>query len=684
MAIPPKQIGWSQKSNLLWEVSRELDRLLSVIGGQGNTVTNTTTVTTTLCFNCVETPVVIGTQTWDKCNLDVTTYANGDPIPQAISDEDWLEKGATGIGAWCYYNNDPSNGDTYGKLYNWYAVNDPRGLAPVGKRVPNNVDWTFLIDELGGLTNLGGQLKETGLCHWLSPNAGATNSSGFTAFGAGVRYNNSIFSFFNELGVFWSATEGNIPDTAFFMYIYTQAEEAIFSSEYKGFGFSVRCLLGDPVNDFFTYTPDNTTIIANPERGLQYFTQNVSGGSYSPINQSTLITNRLGADKVTVIYRYIILTDYMSTDTIDSTYLDNLQLDFTRIRNAGVKVILRIAYNITTQVNTQPSKDRIIAHIVALSSTINANKDVIVSVQAGSIGTYGEWYYTDGSIEFGDVGIISPLQWANRKEVTDAMLNNFDSSITIQVRYATAKREMYGDTFLTELTAFQPTPNARVGFYNDAFLNEDGDMGTYNISNCITPVGTTDYNFIANAGKYLPMNGESNGINPCDSGFRTTGNNALFELNELNFSTLNRAYNPDVWDGWIADGVYDTIVIKLGYRIQLLSLQIDVTSTIDVALTLQNVGCANILKEKTVYLVFVSGATEYKKIINTDVRFWTSTHIITDSLVNDIPSGPYDLYLHIEDANLVSRPEYSIRVANSDITFDPVTGYNNLLSQVTI
>jgi hypothetical protein len=388
--------------------------------------------------------------------------------------------------------------------------------------------------------------------------------------------------------------------------------------------------------------------------------------------------------KVTVIYRYIILTDYMSTDVIDPAYLSNLQTDFTRIRNAGVKVILRIAYNITTQVNTQPSKDRIIAHIVALSSTINANKDVIVSVQAGSIGTYGEWYYTDGSIEFGDTSTVSILQWANRKEVTDAMLNNFDTSITIQVRSALIKRQMYGDTYLTELTAFQPTPNARVGFYNDAFLNEDGDYGTYDISGCVDPVGTVDYNFIANAGKYLPMNGESNGLNPCDSGLRTTGDNALFELNELNFSTLNRDYNPDVWNGWIASLHYEEIVRKLGYRIQLMSLQIDVSSTINVALTLQNVGCANILKEKTVYLVFVSGATEYKKIINTDVRFWTSTHIITDSLVNDIPSGPYDLYLHIEDANLVSRPEYSIRLANSDITFDNLTGYNNLLSQITI
>jgi hypothetical protein len=437
-------------------------------------------------------------------------------------------------------------------------------------------------------------------------------------------------------------------------------------------------------NNLFSYTPDTTTIFANPERGLQYFTQNFSGGSYSLINQSTLITNRTGEDKVTVIYRYIILTDYMETDVIDDGYLNNLQTDFTRIRNAGVKVILRIAYNITTQVNTQPLKDRIIAHIVALSSTINANKDVIQSIQAGSIGKYGEWYYTGGSTEFGDTSTITTPQWANRKQVTDAMLNNFDSSIPIQVRYANAKRQMYGDTFLTDQTAFQTSSNARVGFYNDAFLNVDGDQGTYDVSNCVNPFGTADYNFIANAGKYLPMNGETNATNSCDNGFRTSGSNALVELNALNFSTLNRAYHPDVWDGWIQQGVYDTVVRNLGYRIQLNTLQINVTSTINVTMTLQNVGYGNILKPKTVYLIFISGSTESKKTLDTDPRFWTGSHTITDSLNNNIPSGQYNLYLHIEDINLTSRPEYSIRLANSDITFSNTTGYNNLNSQVTI
>lgn len=439
-----------------------------------------------------------------------------------------------------------------------------------------------------------------------------------------------------------------------------------------------------PVSNFFTYTPDTTTIFANPERGLQKYSKNTSGGAYSLINQTTLINNRLGVDKITILYRYVMLEAYLNTDVIDNTYLNNLQTDFNRIRNAGVKVILRISYNNDTITNTQPVLSRVLKHIKALSITFNNNKDVILSIHAGSIGKYGEWYYTGGSTEFGDTSSISPAQWLNRKEVVDTMLNDFSNDIPIQVRYADAKRQMYGNTLLTDLTAFQNTPIARVGFYNDAFLNEDGDMGTYSISGCTDPVGTTDYNFISNAGKYLPMNGESNGLNPCDSGFRTSGSNALVELDELNFSSLNRDYYLPVWNNWIAEGVYDTVVRNLGYRIQLNTLQIEVTSTIDVTLTLENVGYATILKPKTVYLVFVSGATEYKKELSTDARFWTGSSTITNSLVNDIPSGPYDLYLHIADINLESRPEYSVRLANSDITFNNLTGYNNLNSQVTI
>ena len=447
------------------------------------------------------------------------------------------------------------------------------------------------------------------------------------------------------------------------------------------------------VSQNVTYA-SSTENIANPERGLQKYSKNVSSsGAYNFINQTTL-TNWRTVDKTTVIYRYVILSEFINNNsTINSTYLTNLQTDFDRIRNAGLKVILRPAYTVQYAANVQPNKQTILNHIQQLSSVINANKDIVVSLQGGFIGVYGEWYYTggttssnaDGSPELGDEYNINATQWQNRKEIVDAMLSNFDSSIPIQVRYAEAKRRMYGSTLLTDTSAYQNTPSARIGFYNDAFLNEDGDMGTYNISNCTSPIGTTDYNFIANASQYLPMNGESNGLNPCNSGARTTGSNAINELNLLNFSTLNRDYHVDVWDSWIASGHYDEIVKNLGYRLQLNSTTISVGSTIDFIMDISNVGYANVVSPKNTYLVFIStDGTQYRKLLNVDVRLLKTTHTITQSLVNDLPEGLYTTYLHIADPNLESRSEYSIRLANSDISFDDVTGYNNLNQLVNV
>ena len=156
------------------------------------------------CQDCISHDVIIGTQTWTGCNLNVSTYRNGDTIPE-IQDQTLWTNATTG--AWCYYNNDPSTEATYGKLYNVYALLDPRGIGPIGYHVPTDAEWTALTNYLGGLTVAGGKLKEEGLCHWITPNSGATNTSSFAAFGAGTRSANGFFAYFNEQGTFWSTTE---------------------------------------------------------------------------------------------------------------------------------------------------------------------------------------------------------------------------------------------------------------------------------------------------------------------------------------------------------------------------------------------------------------------------------------------------------------------------------------------
>jgi hypothetical protein len=93
--------------------------------------------------------VTIGSQVWMTKNLDVATFRNGDPIPQAKTYEEWEKAGENKQPAWCYYDNDPANGAKYGKLYNWYTVADPRNVCPVGWHVPTDAEWTVLTDYLG-------------------------------------------------------------------------------------------------------------------------------------------------------------------------------------------------------------------------------------------------------------------------------------------------------------------------------------------------------------------------------------------------------------------------------------------------------------------------------------------------------------------------------------------------------
>jgi uncharacterized protein (TIGR02145 family) len=155
--------------------------------------------------------VTICNKVWMLKNLDVATYRNGDPIPKVTNWQDWQN---LTTGAYCYYDNDSATyAAVYGKLYNWYAVNDPRGLAPAGWHVASDADWNKLIkcidpqaDTLGALiqsATAGGKLKEAGTAHWSSPNV-ATNETGFTALPGGSRY---LGSFSGGFGQWWTSTQ---------------------------------------------------------------------------------------------------------------------------------------------------------------------------------------------------------------------------------------------------------------------------------------------------------------------------------------------------------------------------------------------------------------------------------------------------------------------------------------------
>ncbi|MBS1533548.1 MAG: fibrobacter succinogenes major paralogous domain-containing protein [Bacteroidetes bacterium] len=148
--------------------------------------------------------VTIGTQCWTTKNLNVSRYRNGDIIPQVTDATEWAN---LTTGAWCYYNNDSANGPVYGKLYNWYAVNDPRGLAPLGYHIPSNDEWTTLIDFLGGENVAGKKMKSTTLWNNIHGIIG-DNSSGFSGIPAGIVWLDGVFKFKNLYAQWWTADEG--------------------------------------------------------------------------------------------------------------------------------------------------------------------------------------------------------------------------------------------------------------------------------------------------------------------------------------------------------------------------------------------------------------------------------------------------------------------------------------------
>ena len=183
--------------------------------------------------------VKIGNQVWMAENLNVEKFRNGDPIPHANTLAKWRKAGQEGKPAWCYYDNDPANGKIYGKLYNWYAVSDWRGLAPEGWRIPSDADWSKLVKLLGGRRVAGGKLKST--YYWKSPNTAATNETGFTALPGGYRYFDGTFNYIGSIGNWWSATESNT-NSAWDRGLYYSSSRVSRFNYGKADGFSVRCL----------------------------------------------------------------------------------------------------------------------------------------------------------------------------------------------------------------------------------------------------------------------------------------------------------------------------------------------------------------------------------------------------------------------------------------------------------
>ena len=450
------------------------------------------------------------------------------------------------------------------------------------------------------------------------------------------------------------------------------------------FGYYGAAPAGATPTATITYTPTND-LFPNPERGF-YHHHETHSNNYIPLDLPTLQGYR--SENITLTLCFFYLDDFVS-QPISATYLALMQADFDTVRAAGLKCIVRLAY--TNQTNGWPpappygdaTKAQMLAHLDQLELYFQANEDVIAVVQAGFIGIWGEWYYTD---YFGDplLGPPTPADYANRGEVLAKLLGVIPAGRMVQIRTPLNKQQIYGTTAaITPAQAYDGSDLARTGHHNDCFLASSDDFGTY-----VDPAN--EYPYLAAETNYVPMGGESCNLNPPRSQCPT----ALAEMALFHWSYINADYHPGVLSSWVSDGCMAEIRRRLGYRFSLSQGSYDDSSypggSFSYAISLQNDGFAAPFNPRSVELIFRhSSAVEYVVPLAADPRLWLAgaTQVLsgTISLPAGMLTGTYQLFLNLPDPQptIYARPEYAIRLANSG-TWEAATGYNNLLHSLTI
>lgn len=414
---------------------------------------------------------------------------------------------------------------------------------------------------------------------------------------------------------------------------------------------------------------NSDTVITNPERGFYWPMEVHSNVAYKPIDTWNL--NNIKAKNITVILREFFLESFL-TAPISTSFLTGMQTDFTMLRNYGFKCIVRFAYSdsIDNQSKWDATKAQVLAHITQLKNILTNNADVIMVLQAGFIGVWGEWYYTN------NFGYPNPNMPA-RKEVVDALLSALPKNRMIQLRTPTFKRSFYGTSALTQNQAFQETDVSRVGHHNDCFLADATDYGTYQDV-------IVEKNYLEQDTKFTPMGGETCNVDPV----RANCNVGVAEMTRFHWSYLNLAYHDGVIQKFKDGNCFMLIQNRLGYRYKLISgtypLAVANNLPFDIQLKVTNEGFASTFNKRTVFLLLRNSGLSllYSIPLKTDPRLWTSgvdTTIQETISLSNVRPGTYELLLNIPDesASIQNRPEYSIRLAN-DLMWEPTTGYNKL------
>ncbi len=421
---------------------------------------------------------------------------------------------------------------------------------------------------------------------------------------------------------------------------------------------------------------EETAEIANPERGW-YVAKDFTTSS-SALSKNAVESNY--TMKRTLFYLGFYLTDFMQSDISDA-YLQTIRTSLQALRDGGCKCILRFAYKDNEATTNKPwdaTEAWVLRHIEQLKPIFREYGDVIYVLQAGFVGVWGEWYYTDNFV----FNPSKPADYLPRKRVLEAELDAMPKSRTVAVRTPAFKMNIFGLSYadtLTNATAYNGSDISRVGGHNDCFVASSNDYGTFD--------STKDREFWASDTKYVPMGGET-----CNVSQYCQCANTLKDMASQHWSYLNSGYNSKVLAVWRSGNCYDEVTARLGYRLVLKNgyFQTNVAKggTMRAVLEIANDGFAAPVNPRDCEFVLVSDSGRYVIPTTIDPRFWSAGQTVTIDTTLTVPSaaaaGTYTLCLNLPDpeTTLRANPRFSIRLANKD-TWDASTGYNKL-TRITV
>lgn len=413
----------------------------------------------------------------------------------------------------------------------------------------------------------------------------------------------------------------------------------------------------EPATVKHTYTP-STGPLLNPERG--FFTPYTLPGKagFSPV--------RLTGN--TLVHLNLRLDDYRATD-IPQEILDGFDQNFADIRVAGLKAIIRFAYNQGPYPDSEPdaSKKQVLRHIEQLTPLLQKNADVIAWVEAGFIGAWGEWHTSTNGLD----------NLADKRDILNALLAAIPNRY-VQVRYPANIIEMYPDPM--------EAVKAHVAHHNDCFLSSDTDVGTYARGDGTNTI-IRDQAYLAQLTLFTPMSGETCAPNPP----RSECNSAIREMELLHFSAINEAYHKGIIRSWKDGGCLAEITDRLGYRLTLTEAtfneQVRPGGLLNLTVNLKNTGFAALMNPRPLFVVLQQANSVFLTTLDLDPRAWQpgeSAFTVKLRLPSGMAEGKYNLALWLPDEaeTLQNNPLYAVRFANENV-WDEATGYN-ILGQVNV